>query len=172
MKMLFSSIQPIITAWNKGEFYASKEIDTIMPNDLRLNNIGRMTKVLETRVSTSFGKQTRIGSKIDMVLSKNHLRLGDRVKLLDLCCGELAGYGSIHSLSTFQGEALSVDDVNVCVFKVVKDISVLYEDKMEGCTHLSEKLNSFFLKWLEGFFNEKIITVDNQSTVYINQSLY
>jgi hypothetical protein len=24
VKMLFSSIQPIITAWNKGEFYASK----------------------------------------------------------------------------------------------------------------------------------------------------
>jgi hypothetical protein len=72
------------------------------------------------------------------------------VKLLDLCHGELAGYGSIHSLSTFHGEALSVDDVNVCAFKVVKDISLPYEDK-EGCTHFKEKLDSFFLKWPVGF---------------------
>ena len=68
------------------------------------------------------------------------LQEGDKVKVLDLYNSADVGIGWIHSLYTIHGVNLNgLGDANVNILKVKSNVPLLYEDKIDGCSHLKEK---------------------------------
>ena len=96
-----------------------------------------------------------------MFLQKCYARIQerDKVKVLDPYDGDVVGIGRIKSQSIDHGFKLSIGDTNVNILKAINNISLFYKDKpffykhkIDGCTHLKEKEESFTgwpLKYLE-----------------------
>ena len=74
------------------------------------------------------------------------LQEGETVKILDPYDGGIAGIGRIHSLFVIHGVALCLKDENVNsinVINVTSNISLPYEDGIDGCLYLKEKERIF-----------------------------
>ena len=58
---------------------------------------------------------------------------GDKVRVLYLHDGSIAGIGWIHSLSIAHGVNLKgIGEVNVNIIMVTKNIPLVYDDKVDG----------------------------------------